>query len=121
MTNRWWSGKGGRTWKAFFSSSGSLFYPEKVKKYQKKNLSFLHAFANLWDSGKSLALELEPKTFLILYLLIISFKNIYSLEFSRKKIHRRTDRLKNYIYRDKIISIPKKNLIFSKTLKLFYH
>jgi hypothetical protein len=25
--------------KHFFSSSGSLFYPEKVKKYQKKNSS----------------------------------------------------------------------------------
>jgi hypothetical protein len=79
LTNRWWSGTGGRTWKAFFSSSGSLFYPEKVKNIKKK-FKFLHAFANLWDSGKSAALELEPKTFLILYLLIISIKNIYSLK-----------------------------------------
>jgi hypothetical protein len=59
LTNRWWSGTGGGTWKAFFSSSGSLFYPEKVKKYQKKNSSFFHAFANLWDSGKSAPLELD--------------------------------------------------------------
>jgi hypothetical protein len=36
LTNRWWSGKGGRAWKAFFSSSGSLFYPEKLKKSKKK-------------------------------------------------------------------------------------
>jgi hypothetical protein len=40
LTNRWGSEKVGRTWKAFFSSSGSLFYPEKVKKYQKKSKSF---------------------------------------------------------------------------------
>ncbi len=53
---------------------------------------FLHAFANLWDSGKSAALELEPKTFLILYLLIISFKNIYNLELMHKKEDGRTDR-----------------------------
>jgi hypothetical protein len=84
LTNRWWSGTGGRTWKAYFSSSGSLFYPEKVKKYQQKKFKFLHAFANLWDSGESAALELEPKNFLIIYLLIISF-NIYSLEFTHTK------------------------------------
>jgi hypothetical protein len=92
LTNRWWSGTGGR----FFSSSGSLFYP--VKKYQKK-IKFLHVFANLWDSGKSAALELEPKTFLILYQIIISFKNHYRLEFMHIKMGGQTDRLKNYIYR----------------------
>jgi hypothetical protein len=59
LTIRWWSGTGGRTWKAFFSSSGSLFYPEKVKK-SKKKVCFLHVFANLWDSGKSSPLELGP-------------------------------------------------------------
>jgi hypothetical protein len=46
LTNRWWSGTGGRTWKAFFSSSGSLFYPKKVKKYQKKFLSFCMLLLN---------------------------------------------------------------------------
>jgi hypothetical protein len=28
LTNRWWSGKGGRAWKAFFSSSTLSNYPE---------------------------------------------------------------------------------------------
>jgi hypothetical protein len=50
----------------------------KSKKIKKKSLSFFHAFANLWDSGKSAALKLEPKTFRNRYLLIISFKNHYS-------------------------------------------
>jgi hypothetical protein len=100
LTNRWWSGTGGRTREAFFSTSGSLFYPEKVKKNQKKK-KFYGAFAKLWDSGKSAPLKLESKTFFILYLLIISFKNHYSLEFSRKKVHRQTDgqAKKLYIYR----------------------
>ena len=51
----------------------------------------MHVFANLWDSGKSAALELEPKTFLILYLFIISFKDIYSLEFMHEKEDGQTD------------------------------
>jgi hypothetical protein len=36
LTNRWWSGTGWRTWKAFFSSTASFNYPEKVKKFKKK-------------------------------------------------------------------------------------
>jgi hypothetical protein len=63
----------------------------KSKKIKKKSLSFFHAFANLWDSGKSAALKLEPKTFRNRYLLIISFKNIYNLEFMHKKEGGRTD------------------------------
>jgi hypothetical protein len=32
----------------------------KSKKFKKKSLSFFHAFANLWDPGKSAPLELGP-------------------------------------------------------------
>jgi hypothetical protein len=32
----------------------------KSKKLKKKVKVFFHAFANLWDSGKSAALELGP-------------------------------------------------------------
>ncbi len=94
----------------------SLFYPEKVKNIKKK-FKFFHAFANLWDSGKSAALELKPKNFLILYLLIISFKNIYSFEFDRRT-DGQTDRLKTYIYTD-FISHLTRNTTHNKRSALF--
>jgi hypothetical protein len=62
------------------------------KSKKKKKIQVFACFANLWDSGKSNALELEPKTFLILYLLIISFKNHYILEFMHIKSDGQTDR-----------------------------
>jgi hypothetical protein len=44
LTNRWWTGKGNKAWKFFFSSSASSNYSVEVNKYEKKfkkNLSFL--------------------------------------------------------------------------------
>jgi hypothetical protein len=65
LTNRWWSAKGKRAWKLFFSSSASSNYSE-VNKYEKKNsktnLSFLMlrptvgglAKAHLWSKDLKL-------------------------------------------------------------------
>jgi hypothetical protein len=93
---------GWHRWKnleSIFSSSGSLFYSKKVKKIKKIFFNFLHAFANLWDSGKSAALELEPKTFLILYLLIISYKYMYiSWSLPTQKCDGQTDRQAEKLY-----------------------
>jgi hypothetical protein len=49
LTNRWWSAKGGRAWKAFYSSSVHRFTQEvkKKKKNQKKKFKFLPTFGTL--------------------------------------------------------------------------
>jgi hypothetical protein len=49
----------GELGKHFFRVQDHRFTQE-VKKKIKKKFKFLHAFANLWDSGKSAALELGP-------------------------------------------------------------
>jgi hypothetical protein len=50
LTNRWWSDRGGRTWKEFFPSSALLNYSEKLKNSKKKFKFFfmlLPAFGTL--------------------------------------------------------------------------
>jgi hypothetical protein len=49
----------GELGKHFFQAQDHYFTQKKLKNIKKK-LKFLHAFANLWDSGKSAALELGP-------------------------------------------------------------
>jgi hypothetical protein len=53
LTNRWWYGKGGRTWKAFFPSLSLSNYTGQVFEknlYQKQKFQHFRAFAKFWES-----------------------------------------------------------------------